>query len=188
MKKERSSASLEKKEIVLGVCGSIAAYKVPEFIRMLRCEQASVNCILTPGGSHFVTPLTLQSLANNRVYEGMFDPYAWDIEHISLARKADVVAVIPATADAIARMAAGRAEDLLSSVVLATKAPVLVCPAMNANMWTHPATQENVRTLKSYGYHFVDPEEGDLACGEKGPGRLAGLDVILRAVHSLVSP
>jgi phosphopantothenoylcysteine synthetase/decarboxylase len=183
---ETNVLPLRTKNIVLGITGSIAAYKAPELIRALRAMGADVRCILTENGARFVTPLTLQTLSCNMVYDGMFDPVVWDIQHISLSRKADVVVVAPATADAIARFADGRADDLLSSVVLATRSPILICPAMNENMWTHPATQENVRRLKKFGYRFVAPEKGELACGVVGGGRLAALDSILQRIVSLV--
>ncbi|MCX5777897.1 MAG: hypothetical protein NTU66_01545 [Elusimicrobia bacterium] len=180
--------SREKKipTIVIGICGGIAAYKIPELIRLLRAAHMDIRCVLTVNGARFVTPLTVQTLSRNRVYEGMFDPADWDIEHISLADDADVVVVAPATADTIARLAAGRADDLLSSVILATGAPVMVCPAMNEKMWLHPATQKNVALLKKYGYTFVDPESGELACGVTGVGRLASLDTIVRRIKELL--
>lgn len=181
-----ATLKLKGKEIVLGVSGGIAAYKACEFVRMLRKEDASVSCVLTANGSKFVTPLTLQTLSNNPVYQDMFDNRVWDIEHISLAQKADCIVVLPATADTIAKFASGRAEDLLSSVVLATVSPILICPAMNENMWLHPATQNNVNLLKSYKYHFVGPEKGDLACGSEGVGRLASLENILEAIKKIL--
>jgi phosphopantothenoylcysteine synthetase/decarboxylase len=172
--------------VILGICGGIAAYKTPELIRLLRAARLDVSCVLTANGARFVTPLTLQTLSRNRVYEGMFDPADWDIEHISLADDADVVVVAPATADTLARLAAGRADDLLSSVILATSAPVVVCPSMNEKMWLHPATQKNVAVLKKYGYRFIEPESGELACGVTGVGRLAALDVIVRGVKEFL--
>jgi len=179
--------NLKDKEIIIGICGSIAAYKAPELVRMLRSHGARITCILTGNGARFVTPLTLQTVSCNKVYEGMFDPLVWDIEHISLAQKADIVVVAPASADAIARFASGRAEDLLSSVILSTEKPVLICPAMNDRMWLHPATQENVRRLTGYGYHFAQPEKGELACGATGVGRLADLAAITRAVSEIIA-
>jgi len=182
----QDTGNLKGKEIVLGVCGSIAAYKAPELIRMLRSCGARVTCILTANGARFITALTLSTVSGNRVCEGMFDPSVWDTEHISLARKADIVVLAPASADAIARLAAGRADDLLSSVVLATESPVLVCPAMNDRMWKHPATRSNVKRLEEYGYKFVQPEEGALACGETGTGRLAGLEKIQQSIEKII--
>jgi phosphopantothenoylcysteine synthetase/decarboxylase len=184
--KNPADTILKGKEIVLGICGSIAAYKVPELIRMLKSADARVSCILTKNGAHFVTPLTLQTLSCNQVYQGMFDPVVWDIEHISLAQKADLIAVVPASADALSRFASGRAEDLLSSVILAAASPVLLCPAMNERMWIHPATQANVEHLKEYGYHFVLPEKGELACGVTGVGRLANLETVYRAIIGVI--
>lgn len=190
MKKERSQKNstlpLAGKEIVLGICGGIAAYKMPEFVRLLRKQGAGVTCILTENGARFVTPLTLQTVSGNRVYTDMFDTSVWDIEHIALADKADLVIVAPATADAISRFAAGRAEDLLASVVLAARSPILVCPAMNERMWRHPATRSNVRRCVEYGYRFVDPADGELACGSTGPGRLAPPDAMLSAVSAIL--
>lgn len=168
--------------VILGICGGIAAYKTPELVRLLQAAGRVVACVLTKNGARFVTPLTLQTLSRNRVYEGMFDAFDWDIEHIALADAAGVVVVAPATADTIARLAAGRADDLLASVVLTTRAPVIICPAMNEKMWLHPATQKNVAVLKDYGYRFVGPAAGELACGASGTGRLAPLDEIVRAV------
>jgi phosphopantothenoylcysteine decarboxylase/phosphopantothenate--cysteine ligase len=184
---DRKAPGLAGKEIVVGVCGSIAAYKAPELVRQLCGRGAGVTCLLTANGARFVSSLTLQTLSRNKVYEGMFDPFVEDIEHISLAKKADLILVAPATADVIARFAAGRADDLLSSTVLAAACPVLVCPAMNDKMWAHPATQANVQRLKSYGYRFVDPEAGALACGTSGTGRLAALDTIVQTVEAMLS-
>lgn len=177
--------TLKGKSVLLGVTGSIAAYKAPELVRMLKKSGADVTCVLTQNGARFVTALTLQTLSQNRVYEGMFDPFAWDIEHISLSQKADIIVIAPATADIIARLACGRADDLLASVVLSARTPVLICPAMNEKMWFHKATQENVRKLKSYGYVFAGPGTGELACGVEGKGRLADFESIVKAIIRL---
>jgi phosphopantothenoylcysteine synthetase/decarboxylase len=181
-----ATKTFKGKEIILGVCGGIAAYKALELIRSLRAEGANVSCVLTGNGSKFVTALSLRTLSRNKVYEDMFDETVWDIEHISLAQKADIVIVIPATADTIAKLASGRAEDLLSSVVLATTSPVLICPAMNENMWSHPATKKNIDLLKMYKYHIAEPEAGELACGSEGIGRLTGLEKIIQAVRKIL--
>ena len=149
--------------------------------------EAGVECILTENGERFVTALTLQTLSENRVYSDMFDQSVWDIEHISLAKKADIIVVVPATADAIARFACGRAEDLLSSDILAARCPVLICPAMNDKMWLHPATRENVERLKRFGYYFAGPAEGLLACGDTGIGKLADLGVIADKIRSVLA-
>ncbi|MCL2334549.1 MAG: bifunctional phosphopantothenoylcysteine decarboxylase/phosphopantothenate--cysteine ligase CoaBC [Endomicrobia bacterium] len=172
--------SLKGKNIIVGVCASIAAYKACEIIRGLVKLEANVECILTEAGSRFITPLTLQTLSKNKVFQSMFDePEEWKIGHISLAKKADVILVAPATADIIGRLAAGMADDLLSSTILASKSKVLICPAMNTNMFNHKAVQKNIETLKSYGYKFVMPEKGELACGDTGDGRLADIEKIV---------
>jgi phosphopantothenoylcysteine synthetase/decarboxylase len=179
-------ALLKNKHIVLGITGSIAAYKTPELVRLLKKEQAAVSCLLSENGARFVTALTLQTVSCSKVYQGMFDAHEWDIEHISLSEKTDLIVVAPATADLIARLACGRADDLLSSVILASKCKVLVCPAMNERMWNHPATLSNVNTLKGYGYEFVHPGRGELACGAQGAGRLAQLTDIVAAVKKFI--
>jgi len=171
---------------MLGICGGIAAYKTPELVRALRKARADVICVVTENGLRFVTALTLQTLSNNRVYTDMFDDSVWDIEHVSLAKKADLIVVAPATADAIARFAAGRAEDLLSSVILAARSPVLICPAMNERMWRHPATKANVERLKTYGYHFAGPGKGRLACGDTGTGRLEEIAIVVEKVRYIL--
>lgn len=177
---------LESKNIVLGVCGGIAAYKSCDIIRQLVKLKANVECILTKSGSKFITPLTLQILSKNKVHTDMFDiPDKWEINHISLAQKADIIIIIPATADIIARLACGRADDLVACTVLASKAKILVCPAMNSNMFNHKSTQDNIEILKSYGYQFIMPEKGELACGDCGNGRLASVHVIISAVKEI---
>jgi phosphopantothenoylcysteine synthetase/decarboxylase len=176
--------SLKNKNIVLGVCGSIAAYKSCDIIRGLVKLGTNVECILTNGGAKFITSLTLQTLSKNKVYSGIFDiPDSWEINHISLAKKADIIVVAPATANIIARFACGRADGLLTCTVLASKAKILICPAMNSIMLNHRATQNNIEILKSYGYKFVMPEKGKLACGDCGDGRLASVGSILSAVE-----
>lgn len=179
-------AKLKNKNIVLGVTGSIAAYKAPELVRLLKKEQANVSCVLTANGSRFVTALTLQTVSCSTVYQGMFDAVDWDIEHIALTDKADIIVVAPASADMLARLACGRADDLLSSVVLASDSPVLICPAMNERMWKNPATRANVKKLKEYGYEFVLPASGELACGSEGVGRLADLSDITARIAKLI--
>ncbi len=172
--------SLKGKNIVIGVCGGIAAYKSCEIIRQLVKLDANVECVLTYGGAEFITPLTLQTLSKNKIHMKMFDlPEKWEINHISLAKKADIILIVPATADVMARLAAGRADDLLSCTVLASASKVLICPSMNTNMFNHKATRNNIETLKSYGYKFVMPEKGELACGDCGDGRLAPVEKIV---------
>jgi phosphopantothenoylcysteine synthetase/decarboxylase len=180
--------SLKNKNVIIGICGSIAAYKSSDIIRGLVKFGANVECILTNGGAKFITSLTLQTLSKNKVYFEMFDiSHSWSINHISLAKKADVIVVAPATADIIARFACGRADDLLTCTVLASKAKILICPAMNSSMLNHKATQNNIETLKSYGYKFAMPEKGELACGDCGDGRLASVEAILSAVEKVCS-
>ena len=178
---------MKEKEVILGICGGISAYKAPALVRALKKKQANVTCILTANGERFVTELTLKTLSNNNVYKGMFDEYEPDIKHISLAKKADIVVIVPATADAISRLAAGRADDLLSSVVLGTKAPVLICPAMNENMWLHASTKKNIEVLKSYGYKILLPQKGSLACGDEGVGRLESIEKIAEEIENILS-
>lgn len=166
-------AILANKRLVLGVTGSIAAYKSAELVRRLREAGAEVRCIMTEGAAAFITPLTLQALSGQRVHRHLLDPDAEAaMGHIELARWADAVLVAPASADFLARLAQGRADDLLGAVCLATTAPIAVAPAMNAEMWRHPAVQENVETLRRRGVQVFGPAEGVQACGELGPGRL----------------
>ena len=159
--------------LLLIIGGGIAAYKASEFIRLARKSGHEVTPVLTDGGSHFVTPMTLAALAESPVYTSLWDlKDETEMGHIQLSRAADLVLVCPATADLIARMAAGVADDLATTLLLATDKPVVIAPAMNHRMWLHEATQANVATLKSRGIRVIEPVEGDMACGEYGPGRL----------------
>lgn len=167
------SSSFSGKNILVGITGSIAVYKVCDWVRSLSKAGAQVTVVMTESAAQFVSPLTFAALSGNRVYVKMFDPVGEeDIPHINLARKNDFILVAPATAATIARMAGGLADDLLSAIVLAAKIPIIVCPAMNSNMYLHPATQANLQRLKEYGYTVVNPATGTMACGEEGPGRL----------------
>ena len=160
--------------IVLGVTGSIAAYKACELVRLFVKNGDDVRVVMTDHAKEFVTPLTFRTLSRNPVENAMFaDPLEWKPGHISLADAADVLVVAPATANIIAKMANGIADDLLSSVALATRAPIVAAPAMNTGMWQNAATQTNFATLKSRGVHFVEMGTGELACGTSGPGRMA---------------
>ena len=180
---------LKGKRILLIVAGGIAAFKALELIRRLRERGASVRCVLTEAGAKFVTPLSLQALSEDRVYGDMFSlTDESEMGHIQLSRDADLLVVVPATADLLARMAAGLANDLASTVLLATDKPVLVAPAMNVRMWTHAATAANVATLKQRGIHFVGPTEGAMACNEFGPGRMSEAVEIADAIEGLLSP
>ena len=168
--------------VVLGVTGSIAAYKACELVRLLVKRGDDVHVVMTEHARAFVTPLTFQTLSRNPVESDLFaDPQDWKPGHISLAAAADLVVVAPATANILAKMAHGIADDLLSSTLLATKAPVVVAPAMNDGMWTNPATQANVATLVARGVRVVQPGTGELACGTSGTGRMAEPSEILSA-------
>ena len=169
--------------ILLGVSGGIAAYKALELLRLLRKANLSVRPVLTRGGAQFVTALSLSALAEDKVYEDLFSlTDEAEMGHIELSRSADLVVVAPATADLMAKAAHGLADDLASTVLLATDKPVLMAPAMNVRMWNHAATQRNLAALKADGVAFVGPGEGEMACGEFGPGRLAEPEAIAAAV------
>lgn len=172
------------KRILLIVGGGIAAYKACELIRLCRKAGIEVKCVLTEGGQHFVTPMTLAALSENQVYTNLFDlKDEAEMGHIQLSREADLVVVAPATADLLAKMAAGIADDLATTLLLATDKPVLAAPAMNVRMWQHAATRRNVATLRGDGVTILEPDEGPMACGEYGPGRLPEPDAILRAIQ-----
>ncbi len=174
---------MQGKRILLIIGGGIAAYKASELVRLVRREGGTVTCVLTKSGSQFVTPMTLAALSENEVHTTL-----WDLDaeakmgHIQLSRNADLVVVCPATADLMAKMAAGIADDLATTLLLATDKPVLAVPAMNVRMWQHPATRRNVATLRGDGIEVMEPDEGPMACGEFGPGRLPEPPVILSAI------
>jgi len=177
------------KRILLIVAGGIAAFKVHELIRLLRKQETDVRCVLTEAGARFVTPLSLQALTEDKVYGDMFSlTDESEMGHIQLSRDADLLVVAPATANLLARMAAGLADDLASTVLIATDKPVLVAPAMNVRMWTHAATQSNVETLKKRGIHFIGPNDGAMACNEFGPGRMSEPAEIVAAIEGLLTP
>ncbi len=176
-------SALSGKKILLVVAGGIAAYKCLELIRRLREQGAAVRCVLTRGGGQFVTPLALAALSEDKVYADLFSlTEESEMGHIQLSRQSDVVVVAPATANILARMTAGLADDLATTVLLATDKPVIAAPAMNVRMWQHPATRANVAVLAGRGVSFVGPDEGDMACGEWGPGRMAEPDTIVAAL------
>ena len=177
--------------IVLGVTGSIAAYRSADLASQLTKAGHEVHCVLTRAATEFITPLTLQVLSRQPVLVSLEDEKnSWKPGHIELADGADLFLVAPLSADTLGHFAQGLAPDPLSSIYLALprSTPVLLAPAMNGKMWDHPATQRNVATLQSDGCHFVEPAEGDLACGYQGVGRLAEIDDILRAASALLSP
>ena len=179
---------LRGKRILLIVAGGVAAYKSLELVRLLRGAGAAVRCVLTEAGAAFVTPLSLAALSEDKVYRDLLSlTDESEMGHIRLSREADLLVAAPATADLIARMAQGRADDLAAAVLLATDKPVLVAPAMNARMWDHPATRRNVALLAGDGVHRVGPDSGDLACGETGAGRMAEPAAILAAIDRLLA-
>src|SRR5882724_8821770 len=178
--------------ITLGVTGGVAAYKAAELVRRLQQEGFSVEVVMTRAACEFITPLTFAALTGKKVITGLFAESGGDanlesaIEHIAVAQRTDLLLVAPATADIIAKFSRGISDDFLSTLYLATTAPVVVAPAMNVNMWNHPATQENLELLRSRGVHVVNPNEGYLACGMTGAGRLAGQDAIVAAVREVL--
>lgn len=178
---------MQGKRILLIVGGGIAAYKSLDLVRRLKERGASVRVVLTRGGAAFVTPLSFSVLSEEKAFTDLFDlKDEAEIGHIRLSREADLVVVAPATADLIAKMATGLANDLASAVLLATDKPVLAAPAMNVRMWRHPATKRNIATLRGDGISFVGPEEGDMGCGEYGPGRMSEPLAILEAIEALL--
>ncbi|MDD6050196.1 MAG: bifunctional phosphopantothenoylcysteine decarboxylase/phosphopantothenate--cysteine ligase CoaBC [Clostridiales bacterium] len=177
------------KSVVLGVTGGIAAYKACEVVSRLRKMGADVHVVMTKSATEFVQPLTFETLSNHPVVTDTFArPATWEVEHIALAKRADVFVIAPATANILAKMAHGIADDMLSTTVLATKAPVLVAPAMNSGMWTAPVTQENCAALKGRGVHFIGPDAGFLACGDTGAGRMSEPAAIVEAITALLCP
>ncbi len=179
------------RKIVLGITGGIAAYKSPEIVRALVKAGCEVEVVLTEGGERFVSPMVLSTLAGRRAWRGcefLSDDYGWRIPHISLADWADAVVVAPCTAETLANTVQGRGKELLGSILLATGAPVLLCPAMNVNMLNNAATVHNLDILRSRGYHVLDPDSGDLACGYEGKGRLPAPHVILEEMWRAICP
>lgn len=180
---------LVDKKIILGVTGGIAAYKAAELVREWVRAKAQVYVIMTRSAQEFVTPLTFQTLSGHPVSTDLFSLIEEsEIGHISLADRADLLVIAPATADIIGKIAGGIADDMLSTVVFATQAPVLLAPAMNVHMWENPICRENIQKLRARGYHFIDPEAGELACGYEGKGRLAEIPAITEEIRSLLTP
>ena len=182
MNKQQSSTKLDGKNIIVGITGGIAVYKVCDLVRSFIKLGANVTCVMTEAATKFVTPMTFQSLTKNRVCCDMFDSSYFEIEHVSLAQKADVYLIVPATANTIAKLALGFADNLVTSTAIATTAPIIVCPAMNHNMYHHKAVEKNVEILKNLGYKIVDAKPGLLACGVVGDGCLADNETIVSAV------
>ncbi len=180
--------ALHDRRVLLIVSGGIAAFKALELVRLLKRAGAGVRCVLTRAGAEFVTPLSLQALSGEKVHDALWSlTDESEMGHIELSRSADLVVVAPASANLLARMATGMADDLASTLLLATDTPVLVAPAMNVRMWLHPATLANMALLRARGVHVVGPDEGGMACGEWGPGRLAEPPVILAAIADLLA-
>ncbi|WP_407307544.1 bifunctional phosphopantothenoylcysteine decarboxylase/phosphopantothenate--cysteine ligase CoaBC [Desulfosporosinus sp. SB140] len=174
---------LTGKKILVGVSGGIAAYKAADLVSRLRKMHTEVHVVMTKSATEFIAPLTLRSLSANPVYVDMFEePKLWNVEHIALAEKADVVVVAPATANLLAKMAMGLADDFLSTVLLATRAPIFVAPAMNHAMYHHPATQRNLKLLQERGIHLIGPDSGFQACGSEGDGRMSQPEEILQTL------
>jgi len=175
------------RKIILGITGSIAAYKACGIVSRLKELGAEVFVVMTSSATHFITPLTLQTLSGNRVYLNLFDlPEEWKLEHISLAEKADLILIAPATANTIAKIAAGIADNLLTATVLASEAPILIAPAMHETMYKNSFTQANIEKLKEKGFRFIGPDYGELASGKIGLGRLASNDKIVESVKNIL--
>ncbi len=180
---------MERRRVLVATCGGIAAYKIPELVRCLSRAGHEVRCALTPAAARFVSPLVLQTLSGHAVRSELFDAAEeGEIDHIALADWADLVVLAPATAHVLARLTHGLADDLVSTLLLATRAPVLAAPAMNVNMWRHPATQANVALLRERGVRFVGPESGFLACGWEGEGRMSEPAQIASAAALALGP
>jgi phosphopantothenoylcysteine decarboxylase/phosphopantothenate--cysteine ligase len=180
---------LKAKKIILGVTGGIAAYKAAELVRELVRSGAEVFVVMTRSAQAFITPLTFQTLSGNKVTTELFSLIEEsEIGHIALADRAELLVIAPATANIIGKIAAGIADDMLTTIVMATKAPVLLAPAMNVHMWENPICQENIQKLRGRGFHFIDPEAGELACGYEGKGRLAEIPGIVEEIRFILSP
>jgi len=178
---------MKNKTIVLGITGSIAAYKACDLISSLRKKNYNVICILTKDAEEFITPLTLETISGNKVYKTMFElPDQREIAHISLAEKASIVVIAPATANIIAKIQAGICDELLTCTTISTKKPILIAPAMNDNMYKNKITQRNIKELKKIGIRFIGPVRGHLACGSWGIGHLADLKDIMKEIEKIL--
>ena len=178
--------NISGKKIVLGVSGGIAAYKAAHLTRLLRKANAVVQVVMTKAAHHFITPHTLAVLSEQKVYTNFWeDPSTSDVKHIHLAEWADLAVIAPATANIIAKAATGISDDLLSTMLLCFQCPVIMVPAMHSQMWTHPATQRNIETLSDFGYHIVEPAQGDLASGDTGIGRMQEPEKIMEYIDRI---
>ena len=179
---------LNKKKIILIIGGGIAAYKALDLIRLLKKQECEIKVVLTESGKKFITPLSITSLSQNKVYQDMFDSEnEAEMDHISLSRWCDIILFAPVTANSIAKLASGRADDLASTLILASNKQVILAPAMNVRMWEHPSTKENLHKLKNYGYKIIGPEIGDMACGEFGEGKMTEPEKILKTINDYFS-
>ena len=166
--------SLKNKKILIVVGGGISAYKALDLVRILKKNSVSIKTILTKSGKEFITPLSLTTLTKNKTFEEIFDKDSEaEIDHIALSRWADLIIVLPTTANFMTKLSIGKAEDLATTVLLASNKDILLVPAMNVRMWIHKATQKNLKILQDYGYHFLGPEKGEMACGEYGEGKMS---------------
>ena len=178
---------LKDKNIVIGMTGGIACYKVCELITHLAREGANVEVVMTKNATEFITPLTIETLSKHKVITDMFEKKSHvEVEHISIARKADLIVVVPATANIIGKVANGIADDMLSTTIMATPAKVVFAPAMNNEMYNNAIVQDNIAKLKGYGYYFINPIEGNLACGYKAVGKLASKNTIIENIDNLL--
>ncbi|MBI3306547.1 MAG: hypothetical protein HYZ84_01900 [Candidatus Omnitrophica bacterium] len=188
MKKMPAKEKRLKHKVVLHVLtGSIAAYKAGDLIQSLREEGARVICVMTESAKKFVTPLTIRALSGETVYHDFFSPDTpYDVLHTSLAEQADIILAAPASANFIARLAAGMADDLASCTILAAACPIVIAPAMNDQMYAHPLTQKNIQTLKNISYHFIDPVKGYLVCGKEAMGHISDAETIISSLHKIL--
>lgn len=179
---------MDKKRVVVGVTGGVAVYKALDVISKLKKKDVDIKVIMTKSATEFVTPLSFQSLSQNMVITDMFnEPKAWEIQHISLAQWADLMLIVPATANIIGKVANGIADDMLSTTIMATKAQVVFCPAMNTNMYENPVVQRNINILKELGHDFIEPASGRLACGDIGKGKLQDTEIIAESILKMLS-
>ena len=178
-------SSLKDKKILIVICGGISAYKSLEFIRALRKNKAEIKTIITKSAKEFVTPLSITSLSQGKVYEDLFNPEnEAEMDHISLSRWADLIVVVPATANTLSKLSNGTCDDLASTVILASNKKIFLVPAMNVRMWEHPSNQKNINNLREYGYKIIGPEIGDMACGEYGSGKMTEPSEIFKHVEN----
>ena len=178
-------SSLKDKKILIVICGGISAYKSLEFMRALRKNQAEIKTIITKSAKEFVTPLSITSLSQGKVYEDLFNPEnEAEMDHISLSRWADLIVVVPATANTLSKLSNGTCDDLASTVILASNKKIFLVPAMNVRMWEHPSNQKNINNLREYGYKIIGPEIGDMACGEYGSGKMTEPSEIFKYVEN----